>query len=177
MVSRRERVMWWCFALLLLALIGIAEAEESGRPGPQPKTLPGFWHHRFQIADTAGISVVTDPFPAGVPSDSAYVDTLFVARDLDGDGEVDSVGVSDDYLPMVRLDLDCVTQGPDTLWLKALDDEGAVVQAWSVVTGTAGSGKGLYQYSYSIAAPRVVYAVGSAGYGDRWQIAAYFQRR
>lgn len=170
---------WVLLLWFLTGMIPQADAGESGPTLAAPKTLLGYWHQRFILADTAGISVVDSLFSAaGVPTDSAFVDTLFIARDLNGDGDIDSVGVSSDYLPMTRLDVTAVTLGPDTLWFRALDDSGFVVQSWSIVTGTAAAGtKGHYQWSIPIAAPRVAYAVGSTGYADRWELYAYFQRR
>lgn len=125
---------WALFGLLLAVVCAGAMADmtvlptvgNTGIAGTAPRKIGDAYPHVvFAMIDS--VSTVADQYDGDTPRDAAYIDTIGVARDWNGDGVVDSIGVGGEWTPVRITSVEYCGLGPDTLWLRGLSEAGTVM--------------------------------------------------
>ncbi len=142
--------------------LGTGSAKTPGRVLWQLET-PGYdvgfrWARTILSQAGADTSAVT------------WADTLRVARDVNRDGAVDSLGASADYIPIVRTDVTYLATSGDTLnlaWISAAEPPDTL---WKVQLLTSENAR---QQTFWFRAPRLIVYGGEAGAAGDFRVTTY----
>lgn len=175
--------MWALAAIVLFAIVCWTNAGAdmtvipnngaTGISGTAPRKIgDAFPHVVFAMIDS--VTSVADQYTGDTPNDAAYVDTIGVARDWNGDGSVDSTGVGE-WTPIRVTVVEYCGLGPDTLWMRGLSEAGTLMWERRFIPPT-NTTRQCYEFSPVLAyASRLVVFAGRLNRPsiDDWTVTAY----
>lgn len=175
---------WALVALATLAcVVGPSLANMTVRPNnsatgdPTATRITGPPYPFVVFAEVDSVSTVADQYTGETPNAAAYVDTIGVARDWNNDGSVDSTGVGE-WASLQFFVIEYCGIGPDTMWVRGLDESGNVIWETRKIPPTNVS-RQCYSWDPIFArASRMIVFAGRASQPsiDDWTITAYFER-